>query len=242
MLEIRHENIDDFNNLQRGYDDIFSGQGLQHPDSFYLWLINLLKPVPGRCLIDISCGQGRLTILAKQKGLQAIGLDISMGGLLKARHSCAEIDLSAGNGECLPLKSACADYVMHIGSLEHYLDPCLGAQEIARVLKPGRLACILLPNAYGLLGNVQFVARHGDIHDDGQPLQRYATRRCWETLLTDAGLIVQCVLPYGEVVFPRTKKDAIYMLTHLRKLLRLLILPIIPINLSNHLVYLCSRE
>jgi hypothetical protein len=97
----------------------------------------------------------------------------------------------------------------------------------------------LLPNAYGLLGNIRHVWTTGDVHDDGQPLQRYATRRSWETLLTDGGLQVEKTVGYGEVEFPRTAQDAWRLLRYPQKLLRLMITPLIPLNLMNHLVFLC---
>jgi SAM-dependent methyltransferase len=242
LLEIRHEYINDYKDLQRSYDDIYSGKGIQQCDSFYLWVINLLKPVPGRLLIDISCGQGRLPILARQKGIQAIGIDFSTIGLVKGRSSCRSIPLVSGNGEKLPIKDASVDYITHIGNLEHYINPSLGAQEVFRVLKPGGLACILLPNAFGLLGNFIFVALHGEIFDDGQPLQRYATRHCWETMLIDAGLIIQQVMGWEGVEFQRTWFDTMRIIKNPQKILKLIIQPLIPINLASHLVFLCTRD
>ena len=98
-----------------------------------------------------------------------------------------------------------------------------------------------LPNAFGLLGNIRYVWATGDIFDDGQPLQRYATRRTWENLLDEAGLQVTKTLGYGEVEFPRNSRDALHMLKRPRKMLRFAFNALIPLNLMNQLVFLCSR-
>jgi hypothetical protein len=92
-----------------------------------------------------------------------------------------------------------------------------------------------------LLGNIQYVWRTGDIFDDGQPLQRYATRRAWERLLTDGGLSIEKVLGYGEVDFPRTSQDLIYLIKKPHKIVRYMLSAVIPLNLMNQLVFICTR-
>ncbi len=134
--------------------------------------------------MDIATGEGRLPVLALKFGLKAFGTDFAISGLRKGIKENSAPGWFTADGEQLPVSDHSIDYVTHIGSLEHYLDPIRGAQEIARVLKPGGKACILLPNAFGLFGNIQYVAKTGDVFDDGQPLQRYATRREWERLLS----------------------------------------------------------
>jgi len=241
MFGIRHNEGKTSTDTQVAYNDIFRSQGIQLRDSFYLWIISLFNPIPGRILIDISCGQGRLVQLAYNKGLIPIGIDFAIEGVRKAQVVSPNPDWIIGNGECLPLLDNCADYVSHIGSLEHYIFPDLGAKEIARILKPGGIACILLPNAFGLLGNVRNVCKTGEVFDDGQPLQRYATFRQWEILLTDAGLIINKSLGYDEIETPRTNKDFLQMVKRPRKVLRALLASLVPMNLKNHFVFLCTR-
>ncbi len=80
MIEIRHEQITDTISTQDAYNRIYRDQGLMQRDSFYLWLIELLKPQPGKYLADISCGEGRLTALARERGLHALGVDFAFEG------------------------------------------------------------------------------------------------------------------------------------------------------------------
>lgn len=242
MIEIRHEKMDQRDNLIEAYDQIYSSEGILHRDSFYLWLINLLNPQPGKNLLDISTGQGRLVFLAQQLGLEAYGIDFAIDGLKAGVIDLQYPLFSVGDGECLPVEDGRFDYVTHIGSLEHYLNPGLGAAEISRVLKSDGKACILVPNAFGLLGNIRHVWRTGDVFDDGQPLQRYATNSYWKSLLASGGLEVIKTIGWGEIEFPRNKQDAIYFFTRPQKIIRFLLSFFIPINLTNHLVYICKPK
>lgn len=242
MLEIRHTQMDTTADTRQAYDEIYAGEGILQLDSFYLWLISLLEPQQGRVLLDISCGQGRLVTLAQQRGLRGMGIDFSMQGVQIGLKETPAAWWVTGDGEQLPYADASMDYVTHIGSLEHYQNPQAGADEIARVLKPGGKAVVLLPNSFGLLGNIKYVARHGDIFDDGQPLQRYGTRRVWETILTNSGLKIQNVVGYSEIPTPRTLPDWLWLLKRPQKIVRKFLNLFIPINLTNHFVFICSHD
>lgn len=241
MLEIRHEAMTETAATRAAYNDLYVRRRIRHRDSFYLWLIDRLRPRPGQTLLDISTGEGRLVTLARHRGLRAWGMDFAITSLVSARRDSGQAVWAAADGEQLPLAAGCVDFVTHIGSLEHYIAPERGAAEIARVLKPDGRACILVPNAYGLLGNIIHVWRRGEIFDDGQPLQRYATQQTWQKLLESSGLRVARTIGYGELEFPRTGRDAVWLLGRPHKLVRYLLSPLIPTNLANDLVYLCVR-
>lgn len=241
MLEIRHDRMTDTAATLEAYNQLYADAGILHRDSFYLWLIGQLAPEPGSRLLDISCGEGRLTTLARRRGLRAVGIDFAEVSLRKARQAEPARVWAVGDGERLPLADASVDCITHIGSLEHYMAPERGAAEIARVLRPGGRACVLVPNAYGLWGNIAHVWRSGEIFDDGQPLQRYATRRTWERLLEAGGLRVMRTIGYGELEFPRTWRDARWLSARPHKLLRYLLSLLIPTNLANDLVFICAR-
>jgi SAM-dependent methyltransferase len=241
MLEIRHDNINETPALLEAYNEIYRNKGILLRDSLYLWFISLLKPEPGKILVDISCGQGRLVALADRMGLRPIGVDFSIDGIQIGMHDAPQSALAVGDGERLPFAEQFTDYVTHIGSLEHYIDPLRGAQEIARILKPDGKACIMVPNSFGLFGNILYVWKTGDIFDDGQPLQRYGTRGIWVNLLSAAGLHVEKIISHNEVPIPRTRSDALALLKKPRKLVRFFVNFFIPLNLTNHFVFICRR-
>ena len=242
MLEIRHERKVETSATQEAYNQMFNQGALGQRDSYYLWLLEKLKPEPGKWLLDISCGNGRLVTLAQQCGLRAVGMDFARDGVQQGRAATPQAGWGVANGEQLPVANESIDYITHLGSLEHYLSPKAGAREIGRVLKPGGRACILLPNAYGLFGNISYVRKTGEIFDDGQPLQRYATRQTWAHLLAQGGLRVVQTLGYGEVEWPRTRHDARWFFTHPLKVIRFLVSFCVPLNLSYQLVFLCVRK
>jgi SAM-dependent methyltransferase len=241
MIEIRHQNMDTSSSTQAAYNRLYHNKGILQRDSFYLWLIALLEPQPGRLLVDISCGQGRLVILAQQKGLQAVGIDFAEEAVRMGAAESAKGGWVISDGELLPLKPKSVDYVTHIGSLEHYQKPEAGMSEIARILKPEGVACILLPNSYGMLGNIKHVCQTGQVFDDGQPLQRYNTPAGWREMLINNGLLPYKLLKY-EREWPLTRADLRWYLTHPTKFARLFTMWLIPTNLANCLVYICRRN
>ena len=243
MIELRPAEVDDVRGSGRHYDalysDDFSGWETGQIESRYLWLLGLLRLGPGETLLDVSCGNGYLLRAGHPRNLQVYGIDISVIGLHQAAGRAPEAGLVCGDAERLPVADDVFDCVANIGSLEHYLDPALAVAETARVLKPGGKALVLVPNAYGLFGNVLHVLRTGDVFVDPQPLQRYGTRRCWERLLTRNGLTVVEVLGYDREL-PRTWRDLARYLRHPARLARAMLSPLIPTNLADSLVYLCS--
>ena len=241
MIEIRHTTITDSSNSQSAYDDLYSDGGIDLSDSYYLWLLKKINPIPGKVLIDVSCGRGKLAVFARGMGLRVIGLDFSLSAIKVAQQTNPELDLFVSDGEQIALKAQCADYVTHIGNLEHYQNPELGVQEVARILKPDGTAVILLPNGFSIAGNVQYVRRTGQVFDDGQPIQRYNTRQGWQDLLEANGLTVFKTIRY-EHFLPKTKRDWLSHLKRPSRLFRWAMAWAIPFNLSNCFVYFCRRS
>jgi len=240
MIEIRHENMVKTINTKEAYDEIYASSGIQLKDSFYLWILNLLKISSNTNFLDVSCGYGRLVHFVNRKTKKVFGIDFSETAVKIAASLYPPIEFNLGDGEFLPYKSNTFDIVTNIGSIEHFQNPGKGIQEISRILKYDGLACILVPNGYSLLGNIKHVMMKGDIFDDGQPLQRYNTKNGWKRLLEQNGLIPIKVIAY-ERPFPRTWRDFIWYLYHPFKLTHMLVGYLIPKNLTNCFVYLCEK-
>jgi len=240
MIEIWHLQVRQSGESQLAYNEIYAGSGIHLLDSFYLWLLSLIRPQPGKRLLDVSCGEGALVMWARRQGVAACGIDFSS---MAIRRACAKTGMPSflvGDGTRLPFPDEMFDYVTCIGSLEHYENPALAMQEIGRALHPDGTACILLPNTFSLLGNVNYARRHGDAFDDGQPIQRYHTRVGWATMLEQNGLRVTRTEKY-EMVWPRTRADWLWYLRRPAKIAHLALVGILPLNLANCFVYLCAR-
>lgn len=241
MIEIRHRTIRQGQSTQTAYNHLYQERDILMRDSFYLWLLELIAPQPGESLLDVACGQGRLVQLAVAQGINATGTDFSYAGMLANAQRTPQAKWLLANGEALPLADASIDCILNIGSLEHYEHPLQGVKELARLLKPRGRACILLPNAFGLFGNIQRVLTTGEVYDDGQPLQRYATRRTWEALLEQGGLQIEKLVPYSEVNLPRTAPDWLWLAQRPQRVVRAILARWLPANVTNHFVFLCRR-
>ena len=248
LVELRGQQVDSTADSAQRYDALHTGESLRQKDSFYIWLLGLLgvgrDALDGKRLLDVSCGQGGLLDFAQRAGLNAVGLDLSASAVATSAHRLerrtSPVAVSLGDAQQLPFADGSFDFVTNIGSLEHYFRPDLAVREMARVLGPGGQAMILLPNTFGLLGNVLHVWRTGDVHDDGQPLQRYGTNAQWRQLLESNGLRLVKTVRY-EREWPRTREDLLWYLRRPHKLGRVFLAPLIPTNLSSFLIYLCRK-
>lgn len=241
MIEIRHPKMETSTDTKLAYDELYNSGEIELSDSYYLWILNLLKPQENKLLLDISCGRGRLVYFASKLNIKAIGVDFSSEAVKIGKLMDPNSYWVVSDGEQIGLKNDAVDYITHIGNLEHYQNPKSGIQEVCRLLKPGGIACILLPNGFSLLGNIKHVAQTGEVFDDGQPLQRYNTRIGWENLLKSNGLKIIETYRYEHYI-PKTKKDWIKHLQKPSRILRFIFAWLVPFNLSNCFVYICSKD
>jgi SAM-dependent methyltransferase len=210
-------------------------------DSFYIWISKQLPKTDNQNLLDISCGKGRLVYFAKKRGYVAFGVDISDVALFDMQKTIGESIGILANGERLPIANSSFYYVANIGSIEHYISPDEGIKEIARVLKPEGWALILLPNSYSLLENIWKVIISGDLGDQGQPIERYATIAEWKRILNKNGLKILNILSYNMPI-PLTIKDYFWYLKRPKKLIWLFLSFIVPFNLSGCFLFVCKKD
>lgn len=239
MLEIRLLEEANGGDSRQAYENLYAAADISQRTSFYLWLMELFRLQPGGLYLDVSCGRAQLPALAQARGVPAHGLDLSYNALRLA-HPPAQC-LVVGNGETLPYRSSSFTVISNIGSLEHYSDMKAAVREMARVLKPGGRAYVLVPNTFSLLMNVWTAFRQGRTSIDQQPIQRYAARLEWQQLLEENGLAVERTIKY-ERERPRTWPDLLYYLRHPKQLARLLLTPFVPLNLAFCFVFVCHKR
>lgn len=95
-----------------------------------------------RRVLDVGAGTGALTRALVARGLDVVAVepDPGMRAVLGARSP--SVDLRAGRAEALPLPDADVDAVL-AGQAWHWVDPELAGPEVARVLRPGGVLCLL---------------------------------------------------------------------------------------------------
>lgn len=112
-----------------------------------------LDQIPDRgCLLDVGSGAGLLCVLAAARGVEAIGLDISLAGAragrdLALRHGAVSCRFVVGNANHLPFRDEAFDVVTHYTTLEHLDDPEASLEEVRRILMSGGRLLLFTVNA-----------------------------------------------------------------------------------------------
>jgi ubiquinone/menaquinone biosynthesis C-methylase UbiE len=91
----------------------------------------------GTRLLDVGCGSGLALLIARDRGADVGGIDISPGLLGIARERLPDADLREGDMEILPFGDAAFDAVVGINAFQFAGDPRRALAEAARVLRPG---------------------------------------------------------------------------------------------------------
>lgn len=227
------------NELRNTYDELYSqDRWLPNRSALFHWVLQLLAPEPASQLLDIACGDGQMAGIARESGVFYFGIDFSHAAIADVQPA----PVSAANGEALPFPANTFDYVTNIGSLEHFHNMDHGIQEMHRVLKPDGLACVLVPNAFSLTWTILRAWRTGGLaDDDGQPLQRFATRNAWQILLIENGLWPVKIYGY-ERVWPRTKADLSVYRAEPKEVLLAMLAPFLPLNAKRCFAFLCRKK
>ncbi len=215
---------------------------------FYAWL-NVPSGVKGLKLLDVACGQGFFLQCAEEVDdpPHLYGVDFSPVALGRARAKLRSSSLVEASVYGLPFGDETFDYIVNLGSLEHFHRPGDSLKELYRVLKPTGKAMVIVPNQY-YLGNVWRVRAYGEEDDQGQEgMTRYNTIKGWEAEFRKAGLDPVAVQGYnGEDhiawFFQRkngrvTREERLY-----RDVLDTFVKPLIPLNLSQCFVFFLRRQ
>lgn len=117
-----------------------------------------LRLTPEAKLLDVGCGTGRHLLELSRFPGTFIGLDLAREDLRKTQYMfqltarqrpiVADVDLMQGDGEQLPFDDGLFDYVLCTETLEHVPDDRAVLRELVRVLRPGGVLVISVPDEY----------------------------------------------------------------------------------------------
>jgi ubiquinone/menaquinone biosynthesis C-methylase UbiE len=139
----------------------------RNPDKNEARLIQSCLTSANGYVLEVGCGDGRLTSDLTWPGDGLIALDSWVPGLEQVKTACdASILAVAARGESLPLKDNRVDMVMFTLSL-HHQDPQQALSEARRVLNPCGRILVLEPDANALVTQLFAV-----IHDESDAYMR----------------------------------------------------------------------
>ena len=106
--------------------------------------LNHAHVVKGGAYLDVGCGLGDMVAAASAAGMDAIGVDLSPIAVSIGRGHGR--DLRAGALEAQGFDADAFDSITMYHSLEHTPDPRATLKECARILKPGAVVMVAVPN------------------------------------------------------------------------------------------------
>lgn len=110
-----------------------------------------INPQPGDLILDMPCGRGfYLNMFRYASKSIMVGADLDWDVLVKAKRNVGnlpDVTLQYANIYSLPYPDNSFDAVILSEVLEHLYDDVSGLREVLRVLKPGGVVAITVPNA-----------------------------------------------------------------------------------------------
>jgi ubiquinone/menaquinone biosynthesis C-methylase UbiE len=106
-----------------------------YPSDAIAWLTEKLGLGPGRTVVDLGAGTGKLSRLLVETGAQVVAVEpvVEMRRFLE---TVGGVQALAGTAEAIPLPDASAD-ACTIAQAFHWFEPEAALAEIHRVLRPG---------------------------------------------------------------------------------------------------------
>lgn len=115
----------------------------EYPVEAVDWLVETLGLGPGRTVVDLAAGTGKLTkaLLARGRA-RVVAIEPASGMLARLREVAPDAETLEGVAEAIPLPDASADAVT-VAQAFHWFSNDAAIAEIHRVLRPGgRLALV----------------------------------------------------------------------------------------------------
>jgi SAM-dependent methyltransferase len=122
--------------------DVYERTRPEYPPDAVAWLADRLGLRPGRVVVDVAAGTGKLTRLLVPTGARIVAVEPLAEMRAVLRQAVPEAEALEGTAEALPLADGSADAVT-VAAAFHWFRRDEALAELARVLRPGgRLAIV----------------------------------------------------------------------------------------------------
>jgi 2-polyprenyl-3-methyl-5-hydroxy-6-metoxy-1,4-benzoquinol methylase len=121
-------------------------QALEFRRPVFEEIMSIIGPAPqgGGRLLDIGCGNGDFLVKARERGWTVSGIEFSGPGANFARSR--GLDVKEGSFSELPYEDGTFSVVTLLDVLEHLREPLKTLVSVKRVLKPGGVLIVRVPN------------------------------------------------------------------------------------------------
>jgi len=123
----------------------------------YVGFVNANVPCTPARILDVGCGGGWSTLLMRELGHQAEGLDLHASEV-EARAVAPDLPYTQGDASKLPFAADTFDAVAMYQVLEHVPTPERALEESMRVLRRGGRLIVVGPNLIGAALNLYYAA------------------------------------------------------------------------------------
>jgi SAM-dependent methyltransferase len=131
-MEVHHAAAEGFERAADAYERGRPG----YPEPAVAWLVEALGIGPGRAVVDLAAGTGKLTRQLLPSGAQLVAIEPVAGMRARLAGSLPGLRVVAGTAEAMPLAAGAADVVV-VGQAFHWFDGARALAEAHRVLRPG---------------------------------------------------------------------------------------------------------
>lgn len=145
---------------------------------------------PAGRAVDVGCGMGGNTVVLRELGWQAVGVEYTaVGSQIAASRG---IPVVRADGRTLPIADGSVDLVMSTDAWEHIDDDVAVARETERVLRPGGRAVIAVPAGMALWSGHDVALGH---------VRRYERDQLAD-LVRGAGLVIDDLWSWNVLLRP----------------------------------------
>ncbi len=173
----------------RGFDaaaDVYDRARPGYPGVAVGWLSERLGLSPGRAVLDLAAGTGKLTRLLVRTGVEVIAVEPATRMRARLADALPGVELYDGTAEAIPLAGGSVDAVT-VAQAFHWFDGERALAEIHRVTRPGsRLAVVYnrRPLEHPLQAALEAILRpvRGDTpaHRSGRWREAFTRTSLWE--------------------------------------------------------------